>query len=56
MKRKALAMGEITLNTWVAGRMSDGRDTYGVTLGKRLDIHEGEGLVAFKELERGDLP
>lgn len=31
------------------------RDTYGMALGERLDVHEGIGLVALEELEGGDL-
>lgn len=29
--------------------------TYSVSLAQRLDVHEGQGLVALKELEGGNL-
>lgn len=28
--------------------------TYGVSLAQRLDVHEGQGLVALEELEGGN--
>ena len=30
------------------------REAYGVTFAKRVDVEEGERLVGFEELERGD--
>lgn len=31
------------------------KTTYGMTLAQRLDVHEGQGLVALEKLEGGDL-
>lgn len=28
---------------------------YGVALAQRVDVHEGEGLVALEELDGGDI-